>query len=1128
MRYYVIINGVNSLSIKGLAIKTLPSIIKPMMRTLREEIDGRNGDVITNLGYSAYDKQLEIGLYGEYDIDSIMAYFNQEGTIIFSDEDDKIYNFKILDQIDYAKLLKFRTAIVNLHIQPFKYPLEEEPIELIDSYVEGEGESLTLNETESAPLEIDLKGNTSQEVIPEETGTEVEGTSISVNDVVPTKEDYITLKGNTSQVQYSGKQLFNKSQTPSYYLKSSSTETATGLRATMVETAITSYVSYRLGGSELLGKNISLYSKITNSSTNTGRIRLYYGDNNSNARQSIGTLYNTGHFDFTSLSAFPQNCDSIYLLFTITLNNEMASGTYTDYEDVVVKIGTDATASDYEPYCGGTPSPNPSYPQDIHCVSGDNEIEVCGKNLFKADEVKNGTVNDTNGVIGGTTSPLNKYIELKVKGNTDYYILSNKTSGNWGAWYDESKTYISGFSLRTNTSGTKTSPANAKYMCFTINYNGNHADYTDVMITTSTNTTYEPYTGNIYPLYLGVENLQNGTTDFSNYVNYLVTNTKDDESITITSTANNTYAGTTFDKAIPKAGTYTLQMKATFDTNGLPSFRIGSSLYATKVLNTNYYLLYATFTTTSDNETISVSLYPSMTTNTSTHTAKFYDFQLVKGDKPQHTSTQPIELNKIGTYQDYIYKSGSKWYWHKEIKKALLGVDITFNSTTGGFYSASVNDYATSGNTPYCTWYKGISNVGAIGGVEDKQIAFNQSSSPYARLYLKDSNYSDATTLNSDLSSNSVPIYYALATPTDTEITDTTLISQLDDLYNATIYGTTNISSIPNDLEPYINLKYNVVTPSPSPERPSAIEVVSGTNTIKIANEDDSESQTLQIRLGSIKLRYVDEAQDYIYKSGDKWYIHALTGEKTFVGNSAEGWAMTSTPRGLKEFTAQISDMKKNSSIYCDNFTQVPETTQMAYETYTPSIATTNSKSVFIMLGDGSIASSGDFRTWLSTHNTTVVYPLNTAVDTEITDTDLLEDLEALLEATSYKPKTNITQTNNDKPFILYAKALKQGSGEAIVENEGNIYAKPTFEIEGTGLVQVLIDNNEVLEVDTTNDTIVIDTENMEATNKTDGTLANRQVVGDYSKIKLNVGNNDVKLTGNYTKGTITKYTRYL
>ena len=131
MRQYIIINGTSSLTISGLAIKLLPPISKPAMRVMREEIDGRNGDITTELGFQSYDKQLQIGLFGTFDINQVIKFFNQKGTIVFSDEDDKYYNFDISDGIDFEKLVKFREATITIHCQPFKYPLTNNPVSLV-------------------------------------------------------------------------------------------------------------------------------------------------------------------------------------------------------------------------------------------------------------------------------------------------------------------------------------------------------------------------------------------------------------------------------------------------------------------------------------------------------------------------------------------------------------------------------------------------------------------------------------------------------------------------------------------------------------------------------------------------------------------------------------------------------------------------------------------------------------------------------------------------------------------------------------------------------------------------------------------------------------------------------------
>ena len=98
-----------------------------MIRTQVEEIDGRDGDIITKLGYSAYDKEITIGLYGDYDVDDIITYFNSEGTVTFSNEPNMYYHYQIIQQIDFERLIRFKTATVTFHIQPFKFSLAETP-----------------------------------------------------------------------------------------------------------------------------------------------------------------------------------------------------------------------------------------------------------------------------------------------------------------------------------------------------------------------------------------------------------------------------------------------------------------------------------------------------------------------------------------------------------------------------------------------------------------------------------------------------------------------------------------------------------------------------------------------------------------------------------------------------------------------------------------------------------------------------------------------------------------------------------------------------------------------------------------------------------------------------------------
>ena len=64
---------------------------------------------------------MKIGLFGDYDIDDIIPFFNSSGTVTFSNEQEKYYLYDILNAIDYERLVRFRTAEITYHVQPFKY-----------------------------------------------------------------------------------------------------------------------------------------------------------------------------------------------------------------------------------------------------------------------------------------------------------------------------------------------------------------------------------------------------------------------------------------------------------------------------------------------------------------------------------------------------------------------------------------------------------------------------------------------------------------------------------------------------------------------------------------------------------------------------------------------------------------------------------------------------------------------------------------------------------------------------------------------------------------------------------------------------------------------------------------------
>lgn len=403
MRYYVIINGINSLTIPGLAIKDLPPISKTLMRNQKETIDGRDGDIITELGYSAYDKALTIGLYGSYDINDIIAFFNQKGTIVFSDEPDKYYNFTILDQIDYDKLVKFRTATIRIHCQPFKYPVSETPVEIEAEYVTAQGEEMTLNNTGVAPLEIGLKGNTYQETT-------------------------------------TGKQLFNVNGT---IFNGSIEKVGNGFKLTNDGTNRT--LSILLPNSIPAGTYKVTYEmkNSTLSASNMVGISI----RNSGGESGNGRTSSTGETTITTTG----EADRMYIYM---LSSE-ASGTTVTLDNFMVST----SGGDYEPYTNGA-SPNPDYPQEVQVVSGDNTININNKNLFdtrdyavSSQQLSITRLEDGAFLVNGTnTSNVHIYAQnyIKLDGNCSLISLGEVTTTNIYVNIKNGSTTVSYLNLHNN------------------------------------------------------------------------------------------------------------------------------------------------------------------------------------------------------------------------------------------------------------------------------------------------------------------------------------------------------------------------------------------------------------------------------------------------------------------------------------------------------------------------------------------------------------------------------------------------------------------------------------------------------------------------------------------------------
>lgn len=152
------------------------------------------------------------------------------------------------------------------------------------------------------------------------------------------------------------------------------------------------------------------------------------------------------------------------------------------------------------------------------------------------------------------------------------------------------------------------------------------------------------------------------------------------------------------------------------------------------------------------------------------------------------------ELCKIGNYQDYIYNSGSDWYVHKEVYKITADgtQSITLHNTRNGVaglrlavpFDTKASTTVLSDKFLYVAWSEYQDNTARTMGKT------TTTQTDYGSIYVTapNSSITNANGMTTWFSNNNSLFYYVLATPTDTKITDATLISELEALLSASTY----------------------------------------------------------------------------------------------------------------------------------------------------------------------------------------------------------------------------------------------------------------------------------------------------------------------------------------------------
>lgn len=657
------------------------------------------------------------------------------------------------------------------------------------------------------------------------------------------------LDGDTYQQTYTGKNLFDIEQYANAILRGGGTGVSLEkidsrtLRATNLIKQSNNFCGIPVPNyTELLGKTVTVSGSITRHGVPNTRITFAWNTNSVSAFGQNLALSQDGTFSLTQSIPASAPSGAIGLLVVIYANGEGTLGevdAYVDWSDIQLEVGSSATS--YEPFVGGTPSPNPTFPQPIQTVTGLQTVEIQGKNLLGLGQpviVQGLTISvDTennditaSGTATGTYPHLSDKSGLNIPAGTYTFSIKSAVANSVSVrLYRDDGTYPTGIGSYI--------PAGSTSCTFTIDFDCHHVGLllggvssgtvvpqtviSEIMLEAgSTASSFVPYSKQTYEIDLrSPKNLFDKDTIFplmaqsysGGEVSYL------GGSFSIEATSDDAFSPSVWDRASKRVDGLYIQVKK--NTTYTLSYKTNTS-EGIKVLvyaynGTNHNSVGSTITgnqgtfTTGDYENVIIRFG----NNVNGSTLVYSDIQLEEGSTATAYDAG-IELCKLGTYQDYIWKDGDEWKVHKELRKSV------FDQNSGW----AKNQYGTNAyNVKTEDIFTAVAEIGVISpqfiaksynGRTDSanNIIFADSNDGMAitsrGITVRNTAWSELTSFITWVTANPVTAYYALATATDTVITDTALIAQLEAIRTAslenganTIINTATGSNLAGDME---------------------------------------------------------------------------------------------------------------------------------------------------------------------------------------------------------------------------------------------------------------------------------------------------------------------------------------
>lgn len=318
-------------------------------------------------------------------------------------------------------------------------------------------------------------------------------------------------KGNNYQETTQGKNLFDNTLKDYAYYGNLAKTISTGVRlsasspTTTSDTIFTVYSIMDL--SNFVGKTIRMKATYKSNSALIGEYKIGLCDDKAGNRKTKVSSSSTGQEISFVVPELIGKQKYLAIWFYANAGGTGATGDYVDYTNVIITIDNEDMT--YEPYTGGTPSPNPEYPQEIETINSIG-FEQSGKNKFdnfKAYSYSNSNLNTTslsNGIKIEKKSGFGLWVFDNLE-NLDEKIVRAKSKFNDGGSIAIGLASLNGTSRTIMKENTKSDTVSSfvipkitddkKYLAVWLYGTDNsEISYEDLIITIDNeDMTYEPY-----------------------------------------------------------------------------------------------------------------------------------------------------------------------------------------------------------------------------------------------------------------------------------------------------------------------------------------------------------------------------------------------------------------------------------------------------------------------------------------------------------------------------------------------------------------------------------------------------------------------------------------------------------